>query len=59
VQHVRIDHDPQRQLLQMRQLRDDFRLRLMSSCGLYLPERLDAAPYIGVRVVRCVIIWND
>ena len=44
VQHVRVDHDPQRQLLQVRQLRHDVRLRLMSCCGLYLPERLNAAP---------------
>jgi hypothetical protein len=44
MQHLRVDHDPQRQLLQVRQLRDDIRLRLMSSCGQRLPERLDAAP---------------
>jgi hypothetical protein len=31
MQHVRLDHDSQRQLLQMRELRDDIRLRLMSS----------------------------
>jgi hypothetical protein len=29
VQYVRLDHDSQRQLLQMRKLRDDIRLRLM------------------------------
>jgi len=28
VQHVRVDHDPQRQLLQVHQLRYDIRLRL-------------------------------
>lgn len=28
MQHVRVDHDPQRQLLQVRELRDDFGLRL-------------------------------
>src|SRR6185503_16290055 len=32
VQHVRVDHDPQRQLLQVHQLRDDERLRLIP-CG--------------------------
>jgi hypothetical protein len=34
VQHLRVDHDPQRQLLQVRQLRHDIRLRLTSSCAL-------------------------
>ena len=28
MQHVRVDHDPQRQLLQVRQLRHDVRLRI-------------------------------
>jgi hypothetical protein len=28
VQHVRVDHDPERELLQMRELRHDERLRL-------------------------------
>ena len=32
MQHVRVDHDPQRQLLQVHQLRDDERLRLIP-CG--------------------------
>jgi hypothetical protein len=30
VQHLRVDHDPQRQLLQVRQLWNDVRLRLTS-----------------------------
>ena len=34
MQHVRLDHDPQRQLLQVRELRDDERLRVGS-----LPRR--------------------
>ena len=29
VQHVRVDHDPQRQLLQVHQLRHDIRLRIV------------------------------
>ena len=28
MQHVRVDHDPQRQLLQVRELRNDQRLRI-------------------------------
>ena len=40
---VRLDHDPQRQLLQVRQLRDDVGLRLTPS-RRYLPERRNAAP---------------
>ena len=34
MQHVRVDHDPQRQLLQVRELRDDQRLRLKKTQGL-------------------------
>ena len=30
MQHVRVDHDPQRQLLQVHELRDDLGLRLRS-----------------------------
>ena len=30
MQHVRVDHDPQRQLLQMHQLRYHFRLRIIN-----------------------------
>ena len=45
VQHVRLDHDPQRQLLQVRELRHDSRLRLTSSCGLRLRSGL--TPLLG------------
>jgi len=38
VQHLRVDHDPQRQLLQVRQLRHDIRLRLTSVCALIEPS---------------------
>ena len=44
MQHVRVDHDPQRELLQVHQLRDDIRLRLMSRLRPVSPERLDAVP---------------
>jgi hypothetical protein len=43
VQHVRVDHDPQRQLLQVHQLRHDVRLRLI---WLFIVrnQRLDPTP---------------
>ena len=44
VQHVRLDHDPQRQLLQVRQLRHDVRLRLTSYAASLCRSGLNAAP---------------
>jgi hypothetical protein len=41
---VRVDHDPQRELLQVQQLRYDIRLCLMSSMRSVSPERLYAVP---------------
>ncbi len=42
VQHVRVDHDPQRQLLQVRQLRHDQRLRLTT--GVTAAPRVSRGP---------------
>ena len=39
MQHLRVDHDPQRQLLQVHQLRHDVWLRLRL-CG-YAPRKAD------------------
>ena len=44
VQHVRVDHDPQRQLLQVHELRHDVRLRLTSSAASIYRSGLNAAP---------------
>ena len=34
MQYLRVDHDPQRELLQVRELRNDERLRLKKAQGL-------------------------
>jgi len=47
VQHVRVDHDSQRQLLQVHQLRDDIRLRLM------WPLRHDTISEVGSGATSC------
>ena len=52
MQYLRVDHDPQRQLLQVRQLWDDIRLRLMSSCGLPLRSGLTPLLESGCAVRR-------
>ena len=50
MQHVRFDHDPQRQLLQVPELRDDIRLRLMSPAGCIYRSGL--TPLLGLEAAR-------
>ena len=47
MQHLRVDHDPQRELLQVRELRHDERLRLASFPGRPKESGLGAGQGIG------------
>ena len=61
MQHVRLDHDSQRQLLQVRELRNDERLRLTEGIRSQEPGiRLGKGQGIRSEApVRTLIIWSE